>query len=444
MNSPRRVLLIAEAANPEWASVPLVGWSLARAISLETPAHIVTQLRNRDAFVRAGLREGEDFTALDTERFLAPLWRFTTWLRGGSTQAWTVQTALTSMAYPLFEREVWRRFGSAIHEGRFSLVHRITPLTPTAPSLLAKRCAKAGVPFVMGPLNGGVPWPKGFDAERRREREWLSYVRPAYKLLPGYRSTLTHASAIIAGSRFTLGALPAAQRAKSFYLPENAIDPARFYRQAKPYESGPLKACFIGRLVPYKGPDMLLEAALPLLAAGRLTLDVIGDGPLMPQLKAFVEQHRLAAAVRLHGWVAHQQVQDLLCQTHLLPFPSVREFGGGVVLEAMALGVVPMVVDYAGPAELVDDSVGFKVPLGSREQIVARFRERLQALVDDPSALAAMSRRCVQRVSSSFTWQAKAWQVLSVYDWVLGRREAKPEPLSVVVTSAIHPRESPA
>ena len=63
-----RVLLVAEVADPDGASVPLVGWSHARAIARVTDAHLVTQIRSRDAILRAGLREGREFSVIDSER----------------------------------------------------------------------------------------------------------------------------------------------------------------------------------------------------------------------------------------------------------------------------------------------------------------------------------------------------------------------------------------
>lgn len=426
------VLVIAEAANPEWVSVPLVGWSLAQALREVADVHLVTQVRNRPAILRAGLREGAEFTAIDTERLAGPVHSLASVLRMGKGKGWTTTTALNTLIYFYFERLIWQAFGADLRAGRFDLVHRITPLTPTVVSPIAARCAAAGVPFVMGPLNGGVPWPRAFDAERRREREWLSYVRGAYRLAPGREAMFRSSAAILAGSRHTASEVPAAWRDKVVYLPENAIDPVRFNKRAAQDISGPLRACFIGRMVPYKGPDMVLEAAAPLLRAGQLRLDMLGDGPMRPELEALAAREGLGGAVTFHGMVDHSGVQDIAARANLLTFPSIREFGGGVVLEAMSLGLVPLVVDYAGPGELVTGGTGFRIPMSDRAGIVAALRARLAALVEDPSDLPAMAARAHARAHDLFTWSAKARQVREVYDWVLGRRPDRPVPIMPV------------
>lgn len=421
-----RVLLIAEAANPEWVSVPLVGWSLSNALAGVCESHLVTHVRNRDAIARAGLVEGRDFTAIDSERIAAPVYRLARLIRGGEGVGWTSLTALSAVSYYYFEHLLWKRFGDAILRHEYDIVHRITPLSPTTPSILARRCARASVPFILGPLNGGVPWPKHFDRARRKEREWLSYIRSVHKLMPAYRSMLASAAAIMAGSRSTLESIPAGLHDKCVYLPENAVDLTRFPYVGGAPSSGPLRACFVGRLVPYKGPDMLIEAIAPLAREGRIILDVYGDGPLMPGLRSLVAKHGISSGVTLHGWIAHQELQARMRHTQLFLFPSVREFGGGVVLEAMSLGIVPVVVDYAGPGELVTSDVGYKVPLGTRAQIIARLQSLVSEIAAQPAGLQAKSAAARRRVQELFTWEVKARQVAEIYQWALGRRAAKP------------------
>lgn len=427
MKSKLRVLVIAEAANPDMVSVPLVGWSHARALADVVEAHLVTQVRNRDAITAAGWTEGQQFTAIDTERVIARMRRVAKKLRGGPNKGWTLITATQTLAYYAFERKVWKTFGKAIRAGEYDVVHRITPLSPTATSTLAKRCAKAGVPFVLGPLNGGVPWPKGFDSARRKEREWLSYVRGAYKLLPGYRATRKYSAAILAASRDTRAQLPPAVLDKTVFLPENGIDPERFAAPRTRVTRPPIRLISIGRLVPYKGADILLEAVAPLVRAGRVTVDLLGDGPLRPKLEAIIEREGLADGVTLHGWVEHTQVQQTLVEADVMVLPSIREFGGGVVLEAMAMGVVPVVADYGGPAELVTDDTGIRVPMGTRAELVERFRAAVDTLSREHHRIAPMSRACLDRVDRCFTWQVKATQTLEVYRWVTGQRETKPD-----------------
>ncbi len=421
-----KALIIAEAANPEWVSVPLVGWSLASALRDTADVHIVTQIRNREAFLRAGLLEGRDFTTVDSERVARPLWKIGNLVRGGAGVGWTTTTAVQTFSYYYFEHLVWQMFGERIKGGQWDVVHRVTPLSPTTPSLLAEKCMRAGTPFLVGPLNGGVPWPKGFDDARRKEKEWLSYVRGAYRLLPGYRGMLENAAALILGSLDTLSQIPARYRHKCIYLPENGIDPARFSLQATEYRQGPLRACFVGRLVHYKGPDMLLEAAAPLIRENRLHIDILGDGPLMPRLREIIEQQGLSHGVTLHGWVPHAALQDLMVRSQVFAFPSIREFGGGVVLEAMALGLVPLIVDYAGPAELVTEGTGFKVPIGQREAIIAAFGSRLADIADNPARLQQIGCAARARVMELYTWPVKARQVEQIYRWVTGAQPDKP------------------
>ena len=93
----------------------------------------------------------------------------------------------------------------------------------------------------------------------------------------------------------------------------------------------------------------------------------------------------------------------------------------------MALGVVPLVVDYAGPGELVSADLGYKIPIGPRAAIIKKLRVALKDLAADPGQLAARAQRGQARIADAFTWQAKARQIAEIYEWTL-TGGAKPSP----------------
>ena len=82
-------------------------------------------------------------------------------------------------------------------------------------------------------------------------------------------------------SHDTYRQMPSQYHDKCVYIPENGLDPARFSAANENPIRKPLRIAFIGRLVPYKGADMLIEAAAPLLQSGDAIIDILGDGPEM-------------------------------------------------------------------------------------------------------------------------------------------------------------------
>jgi glycosyltransferase involved in cell wall biosynthesis len=421
-----RVLLIAEAANPEWVSVPLVGWNIYQALAKIADVHLVTHIRNRDAVKRAGLTEGNDFSVIDNEYVAAPLYRLSTLLRGGSGKGWTTVTALSSLAYYSFEFELWRRFKERLVAGEFDIVHRVTPLSPTSQSILAKRLAKRNIPFVVGPLNGGVPWPRNFIHRQHAEREWLSHIRSIYKLMPAYQSMRRYSSAILVGSKHTLAEMPLSIQGTCVYIPENGIRADQVAPAREPTIRRPLVACFVGRLVPYKGADMLLQASAEFLKSNQLVLHIVGDGPERASLEEFAKRLGVGNFVHFDGLLNHDEVLLKLRECDFMVFPSIREFGGGVVIEAMAMGATPIVADYAGPGELVDEATGIRVAFVDRNSLVDGLRSAIGNLIENPNLLDTFAKAARQKVIADYTWEAKAAQIKQVYDTVL----AKAKPMS--------------
>ncbi|MFP4104058.1 glycosyltransferase family 4 protein [Coleofasciculus sp.] len=416
-----RVLILADDCNPDWPSLPVVGYKFARAIANYVDVTVVTQIRNQPNIDREGMGKAE-VVYLDTEKIAAPIYKLATTLRGGKSTGWTIQMAMNYPSYLAFEWYAWKRFRGDLRKGQFEVVHRITPMSPTLPSPMAKW---SPVPFLLGPLNGNLPWPRQFTAELSREREWLSYVRNAYKLLPYYRSTYSRSAGILAAFKHTIAGLPDSVTSKTINFPEVGIDPKLFTLPTR-HQHQQKTILFVGRLVPYKLPEVVVRAFANSSVLQQHRLVIVGEGPERPRLEQIIEEQGLDECVKLTGQKSQSEVGELMRQAEILAFPSIRELGAGVVVEAMACGMACVVVDYGGPATLIEPDRGIKIPLGDFNHLVKHFREELEQLVTDHDRVSCLGVAAHHHAVTYYSWDAKARKVLEIYKWLTGCQEMKP------------------
>jgi glycosyltransferase involved in cell wall biosynthesis len=415
-----RVALLADDFNPEWPSLPIVGFNYARALADHADVTVFTQIRNRENLEKLG-QLGFEVIYIDTEYVASPMYKFAVWLRGGDELGWTIQIASNYLPYLEFERRAVRLIRRS--KVGFDIVHRITPMSPTLPSYAAGR---TGTPFIIGPLNGNLPWPREFSLEQQREREMLSKVKGIYKVLPFLRSTFRNASAVLAAFPHTVASLGKDSAGKVFDVPEIGYDPGIFY--AQPRKRGDrLTFLYAGRLVPYKLPEVAVLAFAARSELRKHRLRIIGSGPERERLEKLVVEHRLQDCVEFVGRLSQREVADEMRKADVFFFPSIRELGAGVVIEALACGLPCLVADYGAPGALVNDSRGRKVPLADRATMIRGFANAAAQLASNRGALEEMSEESASYAQRTFTWDQKAAWTIAIYQWILGARNQRPE-----------------
>ena len=122
----------------------------------------------------------------------------------------------------------------------------------------------------------------------------------------------------------------------------------------------PVKAITVGRLVPWKRVDRLLEA---LEKIPELGLVVVGDGPERPRLERMAEDLGVSDRVYFAGQRSKRETIGLMAACDFFILNSTYEGLPHVVLEAMALGLPVVATAVGGTPEVVrDGETGILVP----------------------------------------------------------------------------------
>lgn len=187
---------------------------------------------------------------------------------------------------------------------------------------------------------------------------------------------------------------------------------------------GPVIA-FLGRLVPEKGVQVLIQA-LPMIRQRHpgAALRVAGRGPYEHELRGLAVHLGVADQVNFIGFVDDEGRNRLLARAAVAVFPSIYEPFGIVALEAMAARTPVVVSDTGGLGEIISHGIdGLKFPPG-RADLLARY---VTELLSHPALAAKLGAKALEKVISRYDWGQIAYATARVYLDVLkkGSRPGK-------------------
>lgn len=376
----------------------ILGWNIVRQVARFHETWVLTQARNRPGIERAQKR-GEAvevrFRYIDYTLWWKPLWH----------------KSFTLHLYYYFWQ--WLALAEARRLGRkvdFDLFQHATFANDWMPDYTGTRL---GLPFVWGPIGGGQRNPKGFESEygwkaRVGERYRILSQELGRRLVQGRRQCVERSRAILVCNEETRRMIPERHRGKIRSFPVTGINREDLHDPvARRDGEDVFRLLTTGRLVRYKRFDFCIRSVETFVRrnpGARVLLEIIGEGPEGPGLKALTREMKMDGNVRFVPWMSHEELIRRMMACDVFLFPSLREGGGIVVIEAMACGRPVVALNSAGPGFHVQPEWGVKVEPKSPAQVVADLGFALERLWKDPELRLRLGQAARRRAEDYYLW----------------------------------------
>lgn len=409
-----KVLVSAYACEPGFGSEPGIGWNIVRGLCEHDDVWVITRASNCPRI------EGElarnpvpnlHFIYYDLPRWV----RF--WKRGARG---------VQLYYYFWQLGIYRVARDLHRQIGFDLTHHVTLGRYWSPSFLSR----LPVPFVWGPIGGGESAPRSFWSDFSWKGKLFETLRSWARWLgehdPFVRSTARNCAVALATTEETaarLGRLgvPSVEVFCQVSLPSEEL--VALKEAERPYEET-VRFVSIGRLLHWKGVHLGLRA---FAQAGLTNAEywIIGDGPERMHLETLARQLGLQHRVRFLGSIARSAVLAVVRKCHVLVHPSLHDSGGWVCLEAMAASLPVVCLDLGGPATIVADGTGIKVPAITPGQAVDGLAQALRQLGQDSALRRRMGDNAWHAVVTGYRWEPRTELLSQIHHRVVGNRQVK-------------------
>lgn len=182
------------------------------------------------------------------------------------------------------------------------------------------------------------------------------------------------------------------------------------------YTAKSLDIVFVGRMVPQKNPMVMIDV---LDHVKFNSCEIIGDGPLLKEVKSAIKVKNLSDTVIFSGARPRDYVIETLRKSKVLVMPSSWEGFPILSLEAMANNCVVIAMDVGGLSEQIPSDCGFLI-----KEHEKNVRNQIYNIVDfllhDEQKRTAIATKARENVISNFEVKICNNKTLSAYNKIGG------------------------
>ena len=396
-----RVLLLAPIVNKMAVSEPFVAFKWAEALSEHVDLTLLT-------FRPSNPEHGNLQEQL-------PNVEVVTWKKPQLPKQLFRLEAMLKPTYPVYSYYVRKWVRQALKDGRqFDLAHQIMPQAARYVSPLTD----LGIPYIMGPLGGSVTTPDSFEQEERASSDWYMSLRRLdqvrFRYDPWLRRSFEKAEAVLGVAPYVKDNL-ADMSLKRFEpvleLGVDAVSPTT----DRSTRAG-LRLLHVGRAVRTKGLRDVVRAMALLKDLSDVTLVSAGDGPDLEICKQEAKSLGVADRITFLGQVPRSRVEDLYQEADVFVFPSFREAAGNVLYEAMRNKLPIIGADRGGPAFIIDEDIGFKLPVTDPQTYACDIASAVRKMYQNPEQRRAMGAAAHAKLNREGLWSVKAKKLAALYN----------------------------
>ena len=411
-----KVLISAYACNPSSSArlhpgEDIKGWRFMRQVSRFHDIWVITHSYNK-----TGVEKALDQKALPRVKFI--FINLPAWIR----LLYKIDFG-QRIYYYLWQIKAWMVARRLHRQIQFDIAHHLSFGNDWIPSFIG---ALLPVPFFWGPLGGGQRTPELLLAEYSLYGRFAEKMRDLAQFIGRNdyfrRRCLKRSAAILVCNKETREKIPNRYQSKLYWFPLNGIFPEDLVEQDKAKKKG---ECFrivsAGRLHRLKGFALAIKAFEDFSKKyPNSEFNIIGKGPEYSRLSKTILERNLSAKVKISSWMNRQDLLAQFRESDVFLFPSFRDGGGAVVVEAMAAGLPVICLNTGGPGFHVSPEWGMKIEPYSPEYVQRHMTLGLEHLYLNRSICEKMGKNAIKRAKEFYLSDRLGERINQIYLDIIG------------------------